>query len=520
MERAKYPVSTSDFERIRRDGYVYIDKTAYIHSLVTRGVYYFLGRPRRFGKSLLLSTIEAYYKGKRDLFQGLAIDKLQPKEWTTFPVLRLDLSREAFLTEQSIDHLFDGHLTEWEKALDITNIATSAAQRFKRVITETAQISRKKVVILIDEYDAPLTAAIGNSQLLDVYREQLHGFYSVLKSMDANIQFCMLTGVTKFGKVSVFSGLNNLRDISFENDYAGICGITEQELREYCVSGVENIAGEEDREMPEVFSELKYNYDGYHFSKELLDIYNPFSVMNAFEKREINDYWSASGVPTILSKSLRDLDYDLKKLNGVQVSQQTLTNLSAYNNNPVAIFYQTGYLTIKSYDNDSKIYTLGYPNREVERGILNNVLSVYAPTPDDSEAKIQQMRTSLTDGKPDKFVSLLKAYLSDIPSNLRVNVSKYENYYHTIFYCIASLIGLDVSVEYNTSQGFIDMLIKTSGFIYIIELKVNGSAATAIRQIEKKGYAEPFATDPRHLYQIGLGFSKKTATISSSKIIG
>lgn len=520
MERAKYPVSTADFERIRKDGYVYIDKTAYIHSLVTRGVYYFLGRPRRFGKSLLLSTIEAYYKGKRDLFKGLEIDNLQPGEWTTYPVLRLDLSQEAFLAESSIIHLFDGYLTEWEKELEITDAAPSAAQRFKRVITETAKKSGKKVVILIDEYDAPLSAAIGNQRLFELYREQLHGFYSVLKSMDAIIQFCMLTGVTKFGKVSVFSGLNNLRDISFENSYAGICGITEQELRDLCVPGVENLAKEEGWDISEVYSQLKYNYDGYHFSKELLDVYNPFSVMNAFEKGEINDYWNASGVPTILSRTLCKLDYDIEKLNGVVMSQQALANLSAYGTDPIALFYQTGYLTIKKYDNNSKIFTLGYPNREVERGILNNVLSVYVPESNDSESKIQLMRTSLSTGKPEVFITLLKSYLSGIPSNLRVNVSKYENYYHTIFYCIASLIGLDINVEYNTSRGFIDILIKTPEYIYVIELKVNGSATTAIRQIEKKGYAEPFASDPRHVYLIGLGFSKKSATISSSKIIG
>lgn len=520
MERAKYPVSTADFERIRKDGYVYIDKTAYIHSLVTRGVYYFLGRPRRFGKSLLLSTIEAYYKGKRDLFRGLEIDRLQPSEWTAHPVLRLDLSREAFIDESSIDHLFDGHLADWEKELQITDIAPSAAQRFKRVITETAKKSGKKVVILIDEYDAPLSAAIGNQRKFEVYREQLHGLYSVLKSLDAIIQFCMLTGVTRFGKVSVFSGLNNLRDISFENAYAGICGITEQELRDYCVPGVENIAKEERWNMNEAYSQLKYNYDGYHFSKELLDIYNPFSVMNAFEKGEINDYWSASGVPTILSKSLRNLDYDIEKLNDVPMSQQALLDLSAFDTDPVALFYQTGYLTIKDYDSNSKIFTLGYPNREVERGILNNILSVYVPESNDSESKIQLMRTSLSTGKPDTFISILKSYLSGIPSDLRVNVSKYENYYHTIFYCIASLIGLDVNVEYNTSRGFIDILVRTPAYIYVIELKVNGSATTAMRQIEKNGYAEPFATDPRHIYLIGLGFSKKTATISSSKIIG
>ena len=278
---------------------------------------------------------------------------------------------------------------------------------------------------------------------------------------------------------------------------------------------MELLAEEEGCSVAEAFDRLKFNYDGYHFSGRLRDVYNPFSVLNALAKHEISDYWCSSGMPTLLTKSLRNRDYDIERLDGAQVTKQLLDNLSVYQSDPVALFYQTGYLTIKGYDPETGLYTLGYPNREVERGILNNVLGTYVPDGGDSAACVIHMRESLRKGDPERFVGLLRSYLSGIPSRLRTRVSGYENYYHTIFYCIASLIGLDTEVEYNTSEGFIDIVVRTSGYIYVIELKVNGSAATAMRQIEKRHYASPFATDPRPVYRIGLGFSKKTATISS-----
>ncbi|MDE5881342.1 MAG: ATP-binding protein, partial [Muribaculaceae bacterium] len=338
---------------------------------------------------------------------------------------------------------------------------------------------------------------------------------SVLKKTEKHIQFCMLTGVTKFGKVSVFSGLNNLRDISLENKYAAICGITEDELHRYFIAGIEDLADAEGWNVEETLDRLKFNYDGYHFSKSLLDVYNPYSVMNALAKEEIADYWCASGMPTLLSKSLRNIDYNLERLNGIMVSNQMLGNLSVYQTEPVALFYQTGYLTIKSYDRSTNLFTLGYPNREVERGILGDILKLYVPDYGDVNVAITLMRESLKRGEPDKFIDQLKAFLAGIPSKLRTRIAQYENYYHTIFYCIASLIGLDVSVEYNTSEGFIDLLIRTSRYIYIIELKINGNAESAIQQIVDKHYTHPFTTDPRHLYKIGIGFSKETHNIDS-----
>lgn len=518
-EIQKYPLSTADFERIRTDGYLYVDKTDYVHTLVSSGIFYFLSRPRRFGKSLLLSTLEAYFLGKRHLFKGLALDRLQPEEWNTYPVLRLNLSGKRYADENSLVSELDLHLERWEKAYGITEPRKDIDERFEILIHTVADVSGKKVVVLVDEYDSPLSDSIYNKELQDHYRDQLHGFYAVLKKTEQHIQFCMLTGVTKFGKVSVFSGLNNLKDITFLDAYAGICGITEDELHTDFETGVKRLAETEGCSLDEAFGQLKFNYDGYHFSKSLLDIYNPFSLMNALDNSEISSYWCASGMPTLLSKSLRNADYDLKQLNNTQVTREALENLSVYRTDPVALFFQTGYLTIKEYDTSSKLYTLGYPNREIERGIFNNVLNLYVPSTPYAGADINKMRETLLRGNPEDFVARLKAYLSGVPSHLKINVSKYENYYHTIFYCIASLIGLDVNVEYNTSRGFIDMLVRTQEYIYVIELKVNGSATLAMRQIEKMGYTDQFATDPRIIYLIGLGFSKKTASISSCKIV-
>ena len=514
----KYPLSTADFERIRTDGYVYVDKTEYVHNLVSTGIFYFLSRPRRFGKSLLLSTLEAYFLGKRHLFEGLALDRLQPEEWAAYPVLRLNLSGKRYADENSLLSELDMHLERWEKAYGITEPRKDVDERFEIVIQTVAAVSGKKVVVLVDEYDSPLSDSIGNPRLQNHYRDQLHGFYSVLKKAESHIQFCMLTGVTKFGKVSVFSGLNNLKDITFLDAYAGICGITEDELHSDLLPGVKKLAETEGCNVEDAFSQLKFNYDGYHFSRTLLDIYNPFSLMNALDNSEVSSYWCASGMPTLLSKSLKSADYDLNRLNNTQVTKEALENLSVYQADPVALFYQTGYLTIKGYDPETRLYTLGYPNREIERGILNNVLNLYVPSSPYIGAEISHMRQAVLSGNPEDLVARLKAYLSGIPSELRKNVSKYENYYHTIFYCIASLLGLDVNVEYNTSRGFIDILIRTAEYIYVIELKVNGSAGMAMRQIERKGYADQFATDPRAIYLIGLGFSKKTASISSCRI--
>ncbi len=518
MEEQRYPVSQADFETIRERGFVYVDKTEYIHRLVSDGVFYFLGRPRRFGKSLLISTIKAYFEGKRNLFKGLAIDRLQQGEWKRFPVLHLNLSGKAYVDGGSLTSHLGMYLDDWESSFKIEKRQDSVEGRFTEIIRRVSETCGSRVVILIDEYDSPLSAAIDKPELFELYRDQLHGFYSVLKAMESHIQFCMLTGVTKFGKVSVFSGLNNLDDITFNDVYAGVCGITESELHGCLSPGVSKLAAKRGWSEDEAYRRLKFHYDGYHFSESMLDVYNPYSVLKAMAESRIRSYWCSSGLPTLLSKMLREEDYNIEGLNGSIVSEQKLDNLSVYQRDAVSLFYQTGYLTIKRYDEDTQLYTLGYPNREVEQGILGNVLGLYVPGSMDADARTVQLRECLRKGDPDRFVAELRAYLSGIPSKLRSRIGKYENYYHTVFYCILSLIGLDIDVEYNTSEGFIDSVVKTRDYIYVIELKLNGTAEDAMRQIEEKHYASPFATDARRLYRLGLGFSKATGTVDSYEI--
>lgn len=518
MKEQSYPVSMASFETIRERGFVYVDKTEYVHRLVSDGVFYFLGRPRRFGKSLLLSTIKAYFEGKRELFKGLAIDSLQAGEWKRYPVLHLNLSGKAYIDSGSLTSHLAMYLDDWERNFNIEKRQDSAEGRFTEIIKGLSESLGTKVVILIDEYDSPLSAAIDKPELFELYRDQLHGFYSVLKAMEDHIQFCMLTGVTKFGKVSVFSGLNNLKDITFNNRYAGVCGITESELHGCLAPGVARLAEEEGWDTDEAFRQLKFYYDGYHFSRNLLDVYNPYSVLNALSDCEIRLFWCNTGLPSLLTRLLRDSDYDLARLTSERITEMRLDSLSVYNPDEVSLFFQTGYLTIKDYDRSTRSYRLGYPNREVEMGILSNILGMYVPERRDAMLNVDEMRVSLEMGNPEQFIAELRAYLSGIPSKLRARVGEYENYYHTVFYCILSLIGLDIDVEYNTSEGFIDAVVKTRDYIYVIELKLNGTAEDAMRQIEDKHYASPFATDARRLYRVGIGFSKATATVDSYEI--
>lgn len=513
-----YPVDTASFKWIRQNDFVYVDKTTFIPKLTRTGKYYFLSRPRRFGKSLFLDTLAEYFSGNRQLFKGLAIDKLEPEEWKAYPVVRLNMSGKTFTDKDDLIIMTEAQLNAFEDLYDISSCNHSFEIRFESLIRNIAEKLQRNVVILIDEYDAPLSSTIDNPELQALYREQLHGLYSVLKNAEPYIHFCFLTGVTRYGKVSVFSGLNNLRDITFSDEYAAICGITSEELRENYSAGVANLAEKEGLSTEEAFKLLKFNYDGYHFSESMTDIYNPFSINYAMHNGKIEDYWCQSGVPTILSKSILRNDFDISTLNGKKVDKSSLTDLSIYALNPIPLFYQTGYLTLKAYEPRRRRFTIGYPNREVETSILNNILELYLPSSQEKKGFVYDMEDALVEGNPKEFLKLLSAFLADIPNQLHKYVARYENYYHTIFYCLTTLIGLDVEAEYSTSEGFIDMLIKTADYIYVIELKVNGTAEDAMAQIEAMHYAVPFATDPRRLIKIGLGFSADTHNISSSLI--
>ena len=510
-----YPVDSANFRNIRERGFVYVDKTEYIHKMTKKGTYYFLARPRRFGKSLFLDTLAEYFRGNRELFRGLAIDKHHPQEWASYPVLRFNLSAQTYDQPNILYTHLAERIRNYEKEFDLPTSNSTVPDRFNNLISALSSVSKKKVVILIDEYDAPLSSSIDRPDLQEIFRGQLHAFYSVLKNAEEYIQFCMLTGVTRYGKVSVFSGLNNLNDITFDNQYAGICGITSEELHLYYDKGVETLGREFNVSKEEVYEKLKFYYDGYHFSPSLIDIYNPYSINYAFTKRNFQDFWCQSGIPTILSKSLLQNDYDVQDINGSLVEESTLADLSIFTSNPIPLFYQTGYLTLKDYDPGDGLFTVGYPNREVEKGILNNILTVYNPGNKGVAPTIARMKRSLREGKPEEFIKILSSFLANIPNQLHKYVDRYENYYHTVFYCLTTLIGLDVEAEYATSEGFIDMLIKTEDYIYIIELKVNGTAEDAMAQIEGKHYAAPFAADSRKLLKIGLGFSTEIHNIKS-----
>lgn len=514
-----YPVSTANFKRIREEGMLYVDKTHYIGQLLdTRNQYFFLARPRRFGKSLFLNTLEEYFSANRELFRGLAIDRLQPGEWQKYSVIRFDLSGNPYLEKDDLSRLLHLTISRYEEEFGVQSSIENIGDRFEHLIREVSKTTGQQVVILVDEYDSPLTSTINRAELHEIFRNQLHGFYSVLKKLEKDIRFCFLTGVTRYGKVSVFSGLNNLEDITFLDEFAGICGVTEEELHQYYDKGVTQFAEAKNLTSQQVYEQLKFHYDGYHFTECMLDVYNPFSLNRALRYKRIKNYWCESGTPLVFILMLMQMDYDVEKLQGVKVKEKVLSNLGAFTTNPIPLFFQTGYLTIKSYDEETQMFELGYPNREVESGILSNILEVYNPYGEDGEV-LYEMRRSLNSGDPEQFVTSMHTYFASIPPNLKTKVANYERYYQTVIYCLLSLLGLETKAEYGVAGGYIDLLIQTENYIYIIEMKVNGTAAEAMQQIDRKKYCAPFALDSRRLYRIALGFSKETQNLSGHIII-
>ena len=367
-----YPIGIQNFERIRNDGYVYVDKTALIHRLATTGTYYFLSRPRRFGKSLLVSTMEAYFKGKKELFEGLAMEDLE-KDWVEYPVLHLDLNGSKYMEPENLNVVLAQHLDKWESEYSITPRYSDLDARFKDVIDGAYEKTGKQVVILIDEYDKPIVNNLDKKELSDYYRAVLQGFYGVIKSMGEQTKFCFLTGVSKIGKLSVFSTLNNLTDISLNADYAGICGISENELKEYFDGSVTELASAHSLTKDECYAKLKRMYDGYHFDRNMtVGVYNPFSILNTFYSREFGEYWFETGTPTLLVNVMKQTSFDVTTLSdNVVVPAAKLNGMQDIASKPVSLFFQTGYLTIKGYDSEYNEYRLGFPNYEVKNGFLN-----------------------------------------------------------------------------------------------------------------------------------------------------
>ncbi len=368
MSERKYPIGIQNFEKLRTDGYVYVDKTAWVYKLVNTGSYYFLSRPRRFGKSLLLSTIEAYLEGKRELFEGLAIEQLE-KNWTKYPILHLDLNTEKYTTPEALDAILDDALSGWESLYGRRESERSLSLRFQGIIRRACEQTGERVVILVDEYDKPMLQAIGNPELQTAYRDTLKAFYGALKSRDGYIKFAMLTGVTKFGKVSVFSDLNNLQDISMWDRYADVCGVSEEELLRDFGGDIRMLGEANGMSEEETLAKLRENYNGYHFCEDCIGVYNPFSLLNTFAQKRFRSYWFETGTPTYLVELLKMHRYNLEDLAHEVTTADVLNSVDSASTNPVPVVYQSGYLTIKEYDPRFETYTLGFPNREVEEAL-------------------------------------------------------------------------------------------------------------------------------------------------------
>ena len=510
-----YPIGIQDFEKLRNDGYVYVDKTAQIYKLATTGSYYFLSRPRRFGKSLLISTMEAYFRGKRELFKGLAIEQLE-KDWKEYPILHIDLNSRRYENAESLRLELNKYLEIWERRYGDEFKDRALEERFFQIIAKAYEKTGQRVVILVDEYDKPMLQAIGDEALQDEYRNTLKAFYSVLKTQDRYIKFAFLTGVTKFGKVSVFSDLNNLEDISMLEPYADICGITEKEIHCMFDSEVALLAGKEGIEKDECYAKLKDCYDGYHFRQNSEGVYNPFSLLNTLKSKCFGDYWFETGTPSFLVYLLKQADYNLNNLQEEMVSADILNSVDSMSKNPIPVIYQSGYLTIKDYDREFKIYRLGFPNKEVENGFIKYLLPLYTPIEENkSEFYVANFINDIRRGNPDGFMERLQSLFAD--SDYKIT-GKMEKYFQNSMYLIFKMMGFFTEVERTTSRGRMDIVMKTKDYIYVMELKLDGTADEALRQIDDKGYAEPFKSDGRQIYKIGVSFSSETRGIEDWRI--
>ena len=510
MTLQNLPIGIQNFEKIRRNDYLYIDKTELIYKLVSTGSYYFLSRPRRFGKSLLVSTLKAYFEGKRELFDGLRMAELE-KNWNTYPVLHLDLNTRNYKDASSLYSILNEYLETWEVIYGDEKKDRVLEERFTHIIRKAAAKTGQRVVILVDEYDKPMLQAIGNDELQKEYRNTLKAFYGALKSEDEHIKFALLTGVTKFGKVSVFSDLNNLIDLSTFRDYNSICGITDEEIDTVLHPYVERLAEAQGRSVEDTRQALRRRYNGYHFTHNSIGIYNPFSLLNTFLRNEFGSYWFETGTPSYLVYLLQKHKYLLSNLTEEVTTEDILNSIDSTSTNPIPVIYQSGYLTIKDYDPEFKMYTLGFPNEEVETGFLKYLLPFYASV-DKIQAPFQitQFVQEIRTGKTDSFLNRLKSFFADTPYEL---VKDLENHYQNVLFIVTKLMGFYVQAEYRTSNGRIDLVLQSNDYTYVLEFKLDGTAEEALQQITDKSYVLPFETGSRKIIRIGLNFSSQTRNI-------
>ena len=504
MSALRYPIGLQTFSKIIEEGFVYVDKTAFIKPLLSQGQFIFLSRPRRFGKSLLLSTLKAYFEGRRDLFKGLAADSMD-LDWTPSPVLRFDFNAENFSLENGLTSLLDGLLRDYEKTYGRNQEDTTLARRFRHLIASVYEKTGRKAVILIDEYDKPLLDIEEYPEIYEKNQRILKGFFGNLKSMDEYIRFAFITGVARFSKVSIFSDLNNLDDISLDNAYADICGWSEKELLDNFGPGIEGLAEEREEDFDGTLRALRDYYDGYLFALKGSRLYNPFSVLKALKKREIDPYWFDSGTPTFLARRVKRLGTFPPDLNGQMCSKKELGAVGLDDYNPIPLMFQTGYLTIGSYDKETHLYELRFPNREVETGFYEDLMRVYVPdsTRPGSPFRYDLFRQDLFGGRPHDFMKRLASLLKDLPGE-----DHKESSYRAITYLLAVLSGSYAMAERHGYKGRSDIEVITSRFIYVFEFKYNKSVEEAMAQIHDRDYAGRYAMERRKVYLIGANFDE------------
>ena len=529
-----YPIGIQDFASIINDGFVYVDKTALVYQLARVKGVYFLSRPRRFGKSLLVSTLKYYFQGRKDLFKGLKMEGLE-KDWEEYPVFEIDFNGKDYTEAGALKRTLEGTVSSWERIYGKSPDFEELGDRFAYVLHQAHLKTGKQCVVLIDEYDKPLldvmdsdlTTTEGGVEMTfeERNRNTLKGFYSTFKAADADLRFVFLTGVTKFAQVSVFSGFNNARDISMNPNFETICGISQEELDTDFHDSIEDLAEANNMTFEETSHRLKDTYDGYHFSRKMTDIYNPFSLLNAFADTIFSDYWFATGTPTYLLRLLAHKKEDLSQIVGKEYSPQQFVDYRATVEAPVPMIYQSGYLTIKSYDPETERYVLDFPNKEVSKGFLLLEAAKYLHDNDGNKTNSWAIEAALAlkKGQIDKFHDMLVDFIASIPFNVRVDntVKSYEKEFHIVVFLLIRLIGgheLNTQNEKPDSNGIADLVVETPNYVYIFEFKLDHPASEAIAQIEAKGYAEPYAHDRRTVYKIGCSFSSETGRVSDWEV--
>ena len=519
----KYPIGIQSFDQIIEDGYVYVDKTDLVYRLTHEGKIYFLSRPRRFGKSLLVSTLENYYLGRKELFRGLAMEQLE-KEWNVHPVFHIDFNSGNFAKPGELEQKINFYLTECEKQynLPVRTDELGYSDRFISILEAAHKQTGRRAAVLVDEYDKPVLDVLDrDGKLEEQHRDTLKAFYSVFKGADSHLQFVLLTGVTKFSQVSVFSGFNQPKDISMDARYEALCGITQEELDGYFAEPIADMAAEYRCTPEEMRLKLKSQYDGYHFSKRMTDIYNPFSLLNALDRNSIEDFWFSSGTPTYLVRLLRHFRENMNELTGKYYDREQFIDYKADVEYPLPMIYQSGYLTIKDYSWENDNFLLDFPNNEVKKGFLTVLAADYLKPEEETGGWVKTLVAAMRRGEVERIRDLFTAFLAGIPYTMRrkENEKERERYFQYTFYLILRLVSVyTVYVEKPQSQGRVDGIVETADYVYIFEFKLDGTAAEALQQIEDKGYTREYAADKRKIWRIGASFSSETGTIDDWEV--